>query len=124
MGIKWGKMKTILLILFCSSMAQAVQTVVPTTCYVRKEFMFVATTVSVQVASSLADVNCWIISNKDGTNSLIGSINASTGTGTSNGFEIMPNTVWQLYTGPYNTLYIRSSASSVNADILSGRTTP
>lgn len=113
-------MKIILAILLLTSFCEAAQTVIPTTCFVRREQFIVATTVSVLVASSLADVNCWIIQNKDGATSVFGSVNASSNT---QGFEIQSGSIMQLYIGPYNNLYMRSNAGSVNVDLLHGRTT-
>lgn len=116
-------MKSLIFLLLFSSIGGAAQIAIPTTCYVRRQFSFAATTTSVPVASSGSDINCWIVQNKDGTNSVFGTINASMPISTS-GFEVGANTIYQIFTGPYNTLYIRSSTGSINTDILSGKTTP
>ncbi len=113
-------MKIIVFILLLSSLSEATQTIIPTTCYARRETILIATTVSVLVASSLSDTNCWILQNKDGSNSIFGSINASNNT---QGFEVQPGSIYQLYIGPFNTLYLRSSTGSINADLISGSTT-
>lgn len=109
--------KLLALLLFFPSVCWGAQTVIPTTCYVGRQKILTASTVSVRVASSANDISCWVIQNKDGTNSVFATINAST---PDQGFEIETDHVLQLYTLPNNFLYLRSSTGSINVHLFEG----
>lgn len=114
-------MKIGLLILLLSSISEAAQLVIPTTCYSIYQTNIVATSSSKLVASANSNVNCWIIQNQDSAKSIYFNINKQNN---NRGHEVQPGTVYQVFTAPLNFLYISTTSGSADVDLISGRTQP
>lgn len=114
-------MKIGFLILLLGSFSEAAQLVIPTTCYVIKQINLVATSNSTLVASANNDVNCWIIQNQDAAKNIYFNVNRQNN---NRAHEVQPGTVYQLYTAPFNFLYMSTTSGSADVDLLSGRTQP